>query len=165
MKANKGILVILFCVQLLVIVTGCSYEGPYTFRQDRSNIEKVEICEYNSATKTRTPIVELAEADAQTLVSELETMQCGQYGPGDHPRNYGRLMICITYADNEVELIGLTNIGWVARDGKLNLSEYCFNEREIFDLILAYTDPELLPDLSEDFAGWLPTQSESDISP
>lgn len=155
MVTEKCIWAVFFCAILLVIA-GCSYEGPYTFRQDLSNVGKVEIYEYDYTTGNRTLITELPEPQAQELVAELAGMTCYQYGPGDHPRKYGSLMIGITYTNNEVELIGLTNIGWIEPDGEIHLTDYCFDERVLFDLIVKYVDPALLPDLSDKYPGWLP---------
>jgi hypothetical protein len=147
MRERTRILCILLCIALLFTVQGCSYEGPYSFRQDTSQVEKVEICEYDYTTGTRTLIMQLSEDKAQEMIKELAAMTCSRYGPGDHPREYGQLMICLTYTNNEVELIGISNIGWIDPDGNKHLTDYHFVERELFDLIVEYVNPELMPDV------------------
>ena len=154
MKVGKRILCICFCMILLFAVEGCSYEGPYPFRQDADKIEKVEICEYDYTTGTRTLIMQLSEDKAQEMIKELATMKCEKYGPGDHPRNYGLLMICITYTDTEIEMIGLSNIGFVDTKGREGLTNYFFDDKSLYDLIVKYVDPALLPDVSKEYPSW-----------
>lgn len=154
MSSSKRILCIFLCMMLLLAVVGCSYEGPYPFRQDASGIEKVEICEYDSKTNTRKLIIELEESEGQKLVAELATMKCEKYGPGDHSRNYGVLMICITYADAEIEMIGLSNIGFVDTEGREGLTNYFFDAKSLYDLIVKYVDPALLPDVNKEYPSW-----------
>jgi hypothetical protein len=139
---------------LLFAVEGCSYEGTYPFRQDSSNIEKVEIYEIDYEIDNKKLIVQLAESEGQKLVAELATMKCEKYGPGDHPRNYGLMMICITYTDTEIEMIGLSNIGFVDAEGRKGLTHYFFDAKSLYDLIVKYVDPALLPDVSKEYPSW-----------
>lgn len=164
MNGNKRILCIFLCVILLLAVEGCFYEGPYPFRQDADNIEKVEIYENDYQTKTRTLIVQLAESEGSKLVSEIATLRCGKYAPGDHPRDYGSLIIYITYADSEVEMIGLHNIGFVNAEGREGLTHYYFDAKRLYDLIVKYVDPALLPDVGKDYPDsyWNATSNAAD---
>ena len=136
-----------------VLLSSCadSTDSTYTysFHQDQSNIEKVEVCAYDSYNKIITPLVELNEHDADSLLSEISSLSCHKYGLGDFPREYGVVMVTITYKNNEIELIGLTNIGWISPDGVRCLSSYFFDHRDMCSLILKYVDAKLLPDLSE----------------
>ena len=153
MKASKYFMPALLCVVLLVAV-GCSSEGPYTFRQDSSKIDKVEIYKIDDQTNTKTAIVQLSDEAGQLLVSELATMTCNRFGSGDHPRRYGQLAIGITYSDGEVEIIGLVNSGFIDVDGKEAILDYFFDAKDLYTLITKYVDPSLLPDVSKDYPSW-----------
>lgn len=75
MKMNKGILAILFCVLFLVIVSGCSYEGPYTFRQDPSNISKVEILTIEDETDIKTVTMQDGKLTRKADQADLARLQ------------------------------------------------------------------------------------------
>lgn len=150
----KHIVSLILCAILLVAVAGCSYEGSYAFRQEVSNICKVEILTIDDETDTKNVIVELSDEDGQLLVAELATMTCDRFGPGDHPRRYGQLAIGITYTDGEIEIIGLVNSGFVDTDGREYLLDYFFDAKELYVLITKYVDPSLLPDVSKDYPSW-----------
>lgn len=142
---------------LLLVTTSCEpYNGTYTFfRQDRSNVDKVEICSYDSYTRTRDVIAELSKEDGEELLTAISSLECREYCPGDHPREYGPIMVCITYYDGEIEMIGFTNIGFISPNGVRGMIPYFIgNCRELYDLICDYVDPELLPDLSEEYPSW-----------
>lgn len=151
MKRNKRILCIFLCVILLLAVEGCFYEGPYPFRQDAHNIEKVEI--YENDYQTKTLIVQLEESEGLKLVSEIATMTVRTAGP-NHISDYGRLIIHITYEDGEVEMIGLHNIGFVTAEGRKGLTNYYFDDKSVYDLIAKYVDPALLPDVGKEYPDW-----------
>lgn len=159
MKISKFFCVILVLLTLLIMQTGCQfYEGPYIFwRQDRSNVEKVEICSYDSYNKTRTVIAELNDNDADELLNEISTLECFSYFPGDHTREYGPIMVCITYSDGEIEMIGFTNIGYIRADGVRCMTTYSIthdNREKLYYMICKYVDPDLLPDLSKKYPHW-----------
>lgn len=153
MKASKYFMSVLLCVVLLVAAS-CSYEGPYSFRQEVNNICKVEILTIDDETDTKTVVVQLSDEDGQLLVAELATMTCNRFGPGDHPRRYGQIAIGITYTDGQVEIIGLVNSGFIDADGREGLLDYFFDAKELYTLITKYVDPSLLPDVSKDYPSW-----------
>ena len=163
MNGNNRLLCIFLCVILLLVVEGCFYEGPYPFRQDVDNIEKVEIYENDYQAKTRTLIVQLEESDGQRIVSELATMTVKTSGP-NHIRDYGTLIIYITYADGEIEMIGLHNIGFVNTEGREGLTHYYFDAKSLYDLIVKYVDPALLPDVGKEYPDsyWNATSNAAD---
>ena len=149
-----GCLFVLFV--LMLSTAGCTaYEGPYTFwRQDRSHIEKVEICSYNSFDKTQTVITTLSDT-AEALLDEISSLECLEYFPGDHPREYGPFVVCITYSDGEMELIGFTNIGYIKPDGVRCLTEYFIaDSQEFFDVICKYVESDLVQDMNEEYSDW-----------
>lgn len=159
MRVYKIMCVLLASLLMLALATGCeSYSGPYIFwRQDRSNVEKVEICSYDRQTGTRTVIAELPDEDVENILDDISSLQCLEWGPGDHPREYGILLVCITYSDGEIELIGYINIGYITPEGVHGLTPYfIYDGREFYDLICRYVDESLLPDMSEEFPQWYP---------
>ena len=111
----------------------------------------MSVFSHDPYTRTRTLITDLEAEDGKALTNELATMKCGKYWPGDHYRRYGPLMITLTYTDGEIELIGTHNIGWITPDGVQCQSNYYFDEKEVYDLICRFVDPEMLPDLSEEY--------------
>ena len=147
MKFRRMIGSILLLVILLLTVSGCKqYKGPYTFRQYQSNIEKIEICSYDSSNKTATPIVQLTDSEAKQLMQKLSAMECFDYTSGGQ-REYGEAIICIYYLDGEIEIIGLRNTGWIAPNGEHELSGYAFHWGEIKEVILNLVGEDDLPEL------------------
>lgn len=158
MKTITWILRLLLLVMVLVMLVGCGYyEVPYTFRQDLVNVTKVEICEFDPAPNDRDAskrkmILQLSKSDAQSITEEISTLKCIEKSViGYVPQGYGRLAICLTYANGEIELIGMGVNGYITSNGKEYLTNYCNNARDIYDLILKYVDPELLPDLRSEY--------------
>ena len=150
MKKRKGICALLLIIVILVSLTGCSSEPfQYTFRQERNNVEKIEICTldyYNE--KTIEPLISLAEEDIDTILSDLSSLECRKLSGLDSPRGYGRIIICIHYLDGEIEVIGTTNIGWITLDGDWHLTMNCFRYPELKTLLLKYVDANVLEALS-----------------
>ena len=152
MKFQKCIILVLFFALIIAMIPGCgSGDDYYAFRQDLEHVEKVSVFSYDPETDTRTLIVDLEEPDAKELTSILATMKCGKYFPGDHIREYGHLLIALTYTNGEIELIGFYNTGWITPDGVEYLSNYYFDEKEVYDLICRFVDPEMLPDIIEEY--------------
>lgn len=147
MKIRKAIAGVFLIVAVFTTIVACdSYVGTYTFRQEFANVEKIEFCAYEHTTQTRTPILELTGSEAETLLSELSSMACHKLFPGDHPREYGEIIICIYYSDGEVDVIGLTNIGWITPEGEWHLTIYTFDWAEMRDLVERYVPTEYLPE-------------------
>lgn len=166
-KENKRIIIPLLIVVILVVLpilnlvlTICdpSFDEPfsYTFRQERNNVEKVEICSYQHVYNrreggTRIPLVSLSNEEIDKLWSDIPTLECKEFFPLDPILDYGDILIAITYCNGEVELIGVTNIGWISPDGDLTTSTYCFGIEEICAIISQYADAKLLAHHSEYF--------------
>jgi len=141
----------------LAVLAGCGdYNGPYPFRQDLGNVTRVEIYQYNHALQEQKLIAQLSDSDLQQFLSELDDLHVGTYGMGDHPRSYGLLIICLVYADGEIEKIGLTNIGYITSDGREELTHYLYDAKELFDLLAKYVDSEILSDLRDEYPGAFP---------
>jgi len=148
MRFYKILACILLPLMLLIAMWGCQlYRGPYTFRQEQSNIEKIEVCSFENKSKTITPLVCLSESEEEQLLLKMSGMECFEYSPGDHPREYGEAVICIHYINQEIEVIGITNVGWVSPDGEWELSSYSFDWEEMRNLILDMVGEDDLPEL------------------
>ena len=146
MKIRKAIAGVFLIAAVFTIVVACdSYVGTYTFRQKFANVEKIEFCAYEHATQTRTPILEVTGSEAETLFAELSSMACHELFPGDHPRDYGEIVICIHYSDGVIDVVGLTNIGWITPEGEWHLTKYTFEWTEMRDLVERYVPTEYLP--------------------
>lgn len=65
--------------------------------------------------------------------------------------DYGDVVILIYYANNEIEMIGITNIGWISPNGKLDTTDKRFEISAICDVISKYVDAEVLNDVSDYF--------------
>ena len=139
MRIKKTYKAMLVVVALALLTSGCKlYNGPYSFRQDASNIDRIAICTYECTNRTVTKLVELSDAEEKELLAELSVMECSEYPPGDYPREYGEVIICIYYADGETEIIGETNIGWISPEGRWSLTSYHYDWATMRSLISRY---------------------------
>ena len=138
-------------VLLLFTLSGCQqYKGPYTFRQDKSNIVKIEVCTFDTYhRKVIAPVVQLTDSEAEQVMLKLSDMECFQYFPMDTPNDYGQAVICIHYLDGEIEIIGICNTGWITPEGKKTTSLYSFDWVEMQELILSLVGEDDLPELRE----------------
>jgi hypothetical protein len=66
--------------------------------------------------------------------------------------DYGDIVILIHYDNNEMEMIGITNIGWISHDGELTTTDKKFDISEICDVIAKYVDADILRDASAYFS-------------
>lgn len=118
-----------------------SWEGTYPcWRQDSSNIEKVEICAYHWQTHTRTVMYELSDAEQEEIISELRecTFRSTSLPP---PSDFGQYIICLVYYDGEIDVVGLYESGYISPDGSEHRTGYVVED---FDIIVEkYVD---LPD-------------------
>jgi hypothetical protein len=137
---------------LCVAMTGCKEEPfSYSLRQDRRNIDKVAICTYDHGAGTRSVLVELSDGDSDKLVSAICALECHKAFPLDPILSYGDVVICITYLNGEIEIIGIYNIGWITPAGDLNTTLYYFDIQDIRSLIAQYVDSDILAEVSEEF--------------
>lgn len=150
MKQMRMICLIFVAITLLQVSTGCD-GGPFTyeFRQARSNVEKVEICSYDHYEGTREVLVRLEEADVDALLADIQALPLYKRMAFDTPRDYGDVVIFISYLDGVVELIGLTNFGWIDPDGtQHNLSAKYFEMDDLYLVLVKYVDPDVLSEVS-----------------
>lgn len=68
------------------------------------------------------------------------------------PSDFGPYIICITYSDGEIDVIGSICTGYINPDGTEKLTFYGISSEEpisLYDLIEKYVDPSLLDINSE----------------
>ena len=120
----------------------------HTFRQDRQNVEKVEICayehEYDKDGGTRESLFVLPESDIDGIWADILSLECNEFFLFDPILDYGPLVITITYKDGEIEMIGLYNIGLISPDGSLDTTSHRFDVSDICTVVAKYADSEIL---------------------
>ena len=147
---KKTLYAIVIAVVVLMLLSGCENESfTHEFRQDQANIKQVEICAYERVDRVLTPIIKLSNDDINALLNDIRALDCHEFFPLDTPRNYGDVVICITYYDGEKEVIGITNIGYISPDGKWHLTKEWFDIKDIYGVINKYIVPEILSEISD----------------
>lgn len=150
----KQICAVFLTLVVLVSMMGCVSSDPfqYQFRQDRDQIEKVEICAFDYyQTKTVTPLKSLTGDDIDAILSDLSSLECWKLSGLDSPRSYGDILICIHYLDGEIEIIGTVNIGWIASNGDWHITLNFFRYDELREILIKYVDAETLAAIDPDF--------------
>ena len=162
MKKMKKRDIFLSCLPLLLLIYILYFflrPSPepfkHTFRQDRQNVEKVEICayehEYDGDGGTRESLFVLPESDVDGILADILSLDCRKFILLDPILDYGPLVITITYTDGEIEMIGFYNIGWFSPDGSLDTTLNRFDYTEVCELMAKYADPEILAEHYEYF--------------
>jgi hypothetical protein len=149
----KQICVVFLTLVVLVSMMGCASDDPfqYQFRQDRDQIEKVEICALYQYEKIIEPLVSLTEDKIDAILSDLSSLECWEVNPLDSPRDYGSIIICIRYLDGEIEIIGTSNNGWITPEGDWDLAMTVFEFPDLREVLFKYVDVETLAAISPSF--------------
>ena len=149
----KQICVVFLTLVVLVSMMGCASDDPfqYQFRQDRDQIEKVEICALYQYETIIEPLVSLTEDKIDAILSDLSSLECWEKSRLDTPREFGRIIICIRYLDGESEIIGTINNGWITPEGDRNLSWNRFRFPDLREVLFKYVDAETLAAIDPDF--------------
>lgn len=132
---------------VLVAVAGCSLiEYSYPYAQDMDKVEKVELCRYDYWAKTVEAISVLDMDTAALLLSDIASLSC--YRPfGDRSRDYGEIVLYISYTNGAAEVIGMVNTATVDLDGRWMMTGYYFDYAQWCEVVMKYVDPELVPEL------------------
>ena len=147
---KKTLYAIVIAVVVLMLLSGCENKSfTHEFRQEQANIKQVEICAYEHVDRVLTPIIKLSNDDINALLNDIRALDCHEFFPLDTPRNYGDVVICITYYDGEKEVIGITNIGYISPDGKWHLTKEYFDIEDIRGVINKYIVPEMSSEASD----------------
>ena len=149
----KRVCLLFLIFTVLAVVAGCEDKPfQYTFRQDRYNVEKIEICTFDSYHREiKEPLICLAGDDIDAILSDLSSAECWRYSGLDSPRGYGDMLICIQYSDGEVEIIGQKNIGWITPNGEWHYTMYSFDAKDLYAILCQYISPDILAEVSEYF--------------
>ena len=152
------------CISLVVILlllSGCDftrYHAPfvYTFRQDQSQITKVEICQYTDGYPIGTikPIVQLPESKIETFCTDIAALECRETKKFDTPTGYGDLIFLVTYQNGEKEIFSFLWVGNISPDGTHTETLAYFDSLEMSKVFAKYVDPKVLFEVSEDFRYW-----------
>ena len=149
MKFVKNTVIFLFAITFLTSLSGCRLiKYSYPFTQDVADVISVEICRYDFYDKLVTPIIELEKDKATSLLEDISELDCYMRF-GDGTRDYGRVVIYITYKNGEAEVIGKSNRARVDAKGEWWIEPYYFDKAEWSALILKYVDEELVPELRQ----------------
>lgn len=147
MRYRRSILVVLLILLLPIVITGCRQTYDYSFAQSIDHVEKVEICQYEYKTHTSTSLITLNNNQARALLTDIDALKCKKHF-GDHTQDYGEVVIYITYTDGTAEVIGLWNVALVDEEGLWHIGIEYFDAKELYAIMVKYTDEDLLPDLS-----------------
>ena len=138
----------------LALLSGCKriiYQYP--FDQTFSNVKKVEIFRYHYATNptddTLTLVTELDLEEAEELLQDISALPSYKHY-GDFPMgSYGEIILYITYASGEAEVIGTVNSASVYLDGEWWIKGYYFDSKQWSTVLTEYVDIELVPELEK----------------
>lgn len=147
MQVTQKIKCCVLAAAMIVFISGCNFiKYSYTYEQSLDNATKVEICRYDYDTKSVKVIDELDLDVASALLSDIASLDC--YRPfGDHARSYGEIVIYITYANGEAEVIGMVNSATVDLNGEWHMKAYYYDYAQWCAVIIKYVDRQLVPEL------------------
>lgn len=147
MQVMKKIGCWVLAVAMSILASGCNFvKYSYAYEQSLDNATKVEICRYDYDTKS-TEVIDVLDLDvAFALLSDIASLDC--YKPfGDHSRDYGEIVVYITYANGEAEVIGMVNSATVDLNGKWHIKAYYYDYAQWCAVIVKYIDPQLVPEI------------------
>lgn len=150
-KKNKVWLVL--CVLIaLALLPGCKRKiYQYPFDQGFSNVVKVEVFRYHYATNSEednvTLVTELDLEEAEGLLQDISLLPSYKHF-GDFPMgSYGEIILYVTYANEEAEVIGMVNSASVHLDGEWWVKGYYFDSKQWSTILTEYVDIGLVPEL------------------
>lgn len=153
MKSTRMCSILICIFWVFSSLSGCDLTPPvqYPFRQERENIQKVEICTYNDETRMRETLIELSESDVDSLLNDISALECYDHFSAPPILRYGDVIILITYQSGEAEMIGILRVSWFSAEGKEIRTGYFFNIKDICAVIAKYVDPQVLKEVSSFF--------------
>ena len=158
MKRRIACIVMIVVMLLLVGCDSTQFQSSfvYTFRQDQSEVVKIEICKYEEGFPLGiiTPLVQLPETATKTFWADILDLECRETWKVDTPTGYGDLIFQITYKNGEREILGLQWIGFISPDNTNTETLQYFDPVELSKVFAKYEDPEVLSEVSEDFRHW-----------
>ena len=139
-KKKPGIIwLVLFCLAILARCVCSEDTSHYKFRQDISQIEKIEIVhkvEDNALTLDPVEILLTINKDEHAEIIEMiQSLPCGKYW-NDPPVAVGEYQFRIYYTDGEIEMLGDHNNAFILSEGKLRIGPVYFHDNSLTQLIL-----------------------------
>ncbi len=138
----------------------CTTPFTYTFRQDWSNVKKIEICAYEESTIYKkagaiTPLIQLTDAERDAFKNEIAELECLNQVMLDPPTDCGDLLFVISYIDGEKEMLGFENFSYITPDGSFYTRyQYFIDKAKLCEIFMKYADFEILSEISYDFRFW-----------
>lgn len=138
----------------LALLSGCEQKVyQYPFEQVFSNVVKVEVCRYYYATNPEndyvTLVTELDSEKAEALLKDISELPCYKHF-GDFPMgSYGEIILYISYANEEAEVVGMVNSASVRIDGEWWVKAYYFDSKHWSAVLTEYVDVDLVPELKK----------------
>ena len=87
--------------------------------------------------------------DAEELLQDISALPSHKHY-GDFPMgSYGEIILYITYAGGEAEVVGMVNSASVRLDGVWWIKGYYFDSQQWCTVLTKYVDKELVPELEE----------------
>ena len=152
MRINKVPLMLLVIV-LLISSVGCSEtiwtkEHEFTFSQSVNNVTSVKIVRYDDEeTRSIIEVIKtLNDDEAEMLLTDFTATSCRKHF-GDHGTYYGDILVCISYENQEVDVIGPENCATIDENGVWSIGNKYFDDVDFCDIVLRYVDRELVPEL------------------
>ena len=150
---KKGAVIIAFVsIFLSMSLIGCNSKSfSYEFIQDQANIATVAISTLDYESKKMETLITLSEENIGVLINDVKSLKCREFMPIDPLLSYGDVVICITYYNGEIEVIGITNIGYIDLDGNWITTRKYFNIKDICAVISKFVDTKVLSEISDYF--------------
>ncbi len=140
-------LIAMFFVVVLLVGCGASPGETYCFRQEASQIIKIEIglIEKYDPDMRETPVIlkTLDPAQHQEMIEAILEMRGASVLPPG--RGVGVYIIQITYADGEVEMLGDYNNAYITPEGKVVQQGYRFKSDSFYKIISHYLGEKITP--------------------
>lgn len=148
MKRNYWMAVLLLMLVMLLFYSCVDTAMPYSLRQSTEHIVAVRFLngqKFDDASKTYEIITQMELEQGLTFIEELRKIECRKAFPLDTPVGFGEVIVEITYANGEVEMIGCDNNGWITPDGQWEYDSYYFDLESFYALLSQYVDESYFP--------------------
>lgn len=135
---------------LIAACCGCKRLAAYSyeFRYAEEEIATVQICALDSkettSLETFIPLYTLSKEDAHQLLVDVAALECRQWAYPPVDQFYGGVVICVTYANGEGEIIGIENCAYFSEDKTLSIRGDYFDISDIVGVIAKYGDSNVL---------------------
>ena len=139
---------------ILVLLYGCDRKVvQYSYNQTYPNVVKIEVFRYNYGSKSdedATTLITMLDLEkGKALLKDIAELPCYKHW-GDFPLgSYGDIILYITYANGEAEVVGNVNSASVNTNGEWYIKGYYFDNKPWSEVLTKYIDKELVPELDK----------------